>query len=181
MNQDIELAQKFERFFIINYSTVKNFAKMLIKSEEDAEDIAQDVFLKLWTQPEIWLENKETLDSYLYTMTKNTTFNFIKHRKIEQAYQEQIFEKNLLEELFDFNDPLDSIYYREIMLIFKFSMQRIPQKRRKVFEMSRFKKMTNAEIAEKLQISVRTVEHQIYLTLAELKKTLIITSFLLFF
>ena len=48
------LAQQFETIFTKYYSVVKYFALMLLKSEEDAEDIAQDVFTKLWTQPEIW-------------------------------------------------------------------------------------------------------------------------------
>ena len=59
-NQDpIHLACQFEIIFTTHYSAVKYFAINLLKSEEDAEDIIQDVFAKLWTQPEVWLENKD--------------------------------------------------------------------------------------------------------------------------
>ena len=51
MEQDTQLADRFQRFFNTNFPVVKNFALMLLKQEEDAEDVAQDVFLKLWTQP----------------------------------------------------------------------------------------------------------------------------------
>lgn len=80
-NQDpIHLARQFEIIFTTHYSAVKYFAINLLKSEEDAEDIIQDVFAKLWTQPEVWLKNKD-IGQYIYAMTKNTTFNFIKRKK----------------------------------------------------------------------------------------------------
>lgn len=173
--EEILKAHQFEGIYNQYYPVVKYFALMLLKSEEDAEDIAQDVFTKLWSQPEIWT-NVPNLTPYIYTLTKSTTLNFIKHKKVEQAYQEQIIEKSLIEELSQADDPLNSLYYKEIQLIIKLTLNRLPEQRRKIFEMSRFQHLSNNEIAEKLNISVRTVEHHIYLTLAELKKL----SFLLF-
>ena len=83
-NQDpIHLARQFEIIFTTHYSAVKYFSINLLKSEEDAEDIIQDVFAKLWTQPEVWLKNKD-IGQYIYAMTKNTTFNFIKRKRVEQ-------------------------------------------------------------------------------------------------
>ena len=55
--KQIEL--KFQRFFTENFPKVKNYAQMLLRSEIDAEDVAQDVFYKLWLQPEIWLDNEK--------------------------------------------------------------------------------------------------------------------------
>ena len=95
---NILLAKQFGMIFTEYYSVVKYFAFMLLKSEEDAEDIAQDVFTKLWTQPEIWTK-VPNLKPYVYTLTKSTTLNFIKHKKIELAYQEKVIEKSLIEEL----------------------------------------------------------------------------------
>lgn len=156
------------------------FAINLLKSEEDAEDIIQDVFAKLWTQPEVWLENKD-IGQYIYAMTKNTTFNFIKRKRLEQSYQEQLSQKYLIEDLLKSEDTLDPIYYKEALLIIRLILDRLPERRRKVFEMSRINNMSNMEIAQALNISVRTVEHQIYLTLLEIKKTIFIAFFLCFF
>lgn len=167
--EEILKAHQFEGIYNQYYPVVKYFARMLLKSEEDAEDITQDVFTKLWSQPEIWT-SVSNLTPYIYTLTKSTTLNFIKHKKVEQAYQEQIIEKSLIEELSQADDPLNSLYYKEIQLIIKLTLDRLPEQRRKIFEMSRFQNMSNNEIAEKLNISVRTVEHHIYLTLLELKK-----------
>ena len=158
------LAQQFETIFTKYYSVVKYFALMLLKSEEDAKDITQDVFTKLWTKPELWAEVPNPTP-YIYTLTKSTTLNFIKHKKVELAYQEKI--------------TLNPIYYKEAQLIIKLVLERLPEQRRMIFEMSRFKHMSNLEIAEKLNISRRTVEHHIYLTLLEMKKIIFFAFFLL--
>ena len=71
-NQDERLlAQQFETIFTKYYSVVKYFALMLLKSEEDAKDITQDVFTKLWTKPELWTEVPNPTP-YIYTLTKST-------------------------------------------------------------------------------------------------------------
>ena len=173
------LAQEFEKIFTAYFSASKRFAFLLLKSEEDAEDIAQDVFAKLWTQPQVWTDNKD-IATYIYAMTKNATFNFIKHKKIEQAYQEQFIEKSLIEELFISEDTLEPIYYKEAELIIRLVLDRLPPRRKEIFVLSRFKKMNNPQIAEKYQISIRTVEHQIYLALLEMKKAIFIAFFLYF-
>ena len=178
-NQDpIHLARQFEIIFTTHYSAVKYFAINLLKSEEDAEDIIQDVFAKLWTQPEVWLENKD-IGQYIYAMTKNTTFNFIKRKRLEQSYQEQLSQKYLIEDLLKSEDTLDPIYYKEALLIIRLILDRLPERRRKVFEMSRINNMSNMEIAQALNISVRTVEHQIYLTLLEIKKLIFLPYFII--
>ena len=56
----------------------------------------------------------------------------------------------------------------------RLTLDRMPERRRQIFEMSRMHGLSNAEIAEHLQLSVRTVEHQIYLALKELKKTMLL-------
>ena len=61
---------RFKKFFDLNFPKVKTFAWQLLKSEEDAEDIAQDIFVKLWEKPDLWLE-REKLDSYLYTVVRS--------------------------------------------------------------------------------------------------------------
>ena len=179
---DILLAHEFETIFTGYYSAVKYFAFMLLKSEADAEDITQDVFTKLWTQPQIWSDRDSTeISNYIFAMTKHITINFIKHKRIVEEYQESVIEKSLIEELFQTDNTLEPIYYKEALLIIRLILDRLPERRRKVFEMSRINNMSNMEIAQALNISVRTVEHQIYLTLLEIKKTIFIAFFLCFF
>ncbi len=177
MTQEPNLPQHFEALFKSHFSSVKFFINMILKSEEDAEDIAQDVFTKLWTTPEVWINN-ENKDNYIYSMAKNATLNFIRHKRIEHSFQEKQVQENVINELFTPDDPLTPIYYKEAQLILELALERFPERRRKIFEMSRFDQMTHQEIASKLKISIRTVEHQVYLALQELRKIIFFFFFL---
>ena len=165
--------KKFEQFFIMTYPKVKAFAWKLLKSEEDAEDIAQDIFAKLWTNPEIW-ENQETWNSYIYTMVRNHIYNFLKHKSIRQTYQEQCTKE---EPAISETDIHDQLYAKESELLIKLTIANMPEQRRKIFRMSRTQEKSNQEIADELDISIRTVERHIYLALIDLKKVLLTLFF----
>lgn len=169
-----EKKKKFEQFFIITFPKVKAFAWKVLKSEDDAEDIAQDVFVKLWDNPEIW-EHQETWNGYIYTMVRNHIYNFLKHKSIELNYQEQLNKEDFPSFEPDIHDQL---YAKEIELLMKLTLDTMPEQRRKVFIMSRYKGMSNQEIADNLQLSIRTVERHIYLALQDLKKVILIAFFL---
>lgn len=176
-NIDRQNEMKFQRFFTANFPKVKNFAMMLLKSEAEAEDVAQDVFCKLWLQPEIWLDNDKELDGYIFIMTRNIILNIFKHQQIEQEYQEEAFDKAILYELTDREEILNNVYYKELLMIVQLTLEKMPKRRRLIFELSRFRGLSHKEIAEKLDVSIRTIEHQIYLALIELKKTVLFFIF----
>lgn len=167
-----DMDARFEQFYAANFPRVKNFARLLTKSEEDAEDIAQNIFLKLWTRPELW-EEGESMNSYLYTVTRNEIFNLFKHQKIEQEYENKIVKAQLIGELCDEDTTLlEEIYYKEVLMLVELTLTQLPPRRKEVFEMSRLEGLSHKEIAEKLQIPLRTVEDHIYKTLTELRKVL---------
>ncbi len=168
IRDNLKLREEFGRFFMANYPKVKLFAQQILKSEEDAEDIAQDIFLKLIDIPEVW-RNKEMGNYYLFKVAKNHIFNFIKHQKIERKYQEALFEKNQIADEFDVDDKL---HVREIELLLHCTVEGMPDRRKEVFKKSRFEGKSNLEIAAELDMSVRTVERHIYLALCDLKKKL---------
>ncbi|MFK1812950.1 RNA polymerase sigma-70 factor [Bacteroides fragilis] len=175
LNNESNKKKKFEQFFIMTYPKVKAFAWKLLKSEEDAEDIAQDIFAKLWTNPEIW-ENQETWNSYIYTMVRNHIYNFLKHKSIRQTYQEQCTKE---EPAISETDIHDQLYTKESELLIKLTIANMPEQRRKIFRMSRTQEKSNQEIADELDISIRTVERHIYLALIDLKKVLLTLFFFL--
>lgn len=161
----------FERLFNRLYPRVKLFAMQLLKHEDEAEDVAQNVFAKLWEMPEKWSE--DNLDSYVFVMTRNHVLNVIRYRKIHEiggVECDDNADATLPAEL-GADDPL---YYEETLLLMRLTLDRMPERRRQIFELSRMQGLSNAEIAEQLQLSVRTVEHQIYLALKELKKTMLL-------
>ena len=113
--EEQERKRKLEQFFILTFPKVKAFACKILQSEEDAEDIAQDIFVKLWDNPEIW-ENKDTWDSYIYAMTRNQIYNFLKHQSVELNYQEKFVQENASS--YDF-DIYDNLYAKELQLLIK--------------------------------------------------------------
>ena len=167
--------EKFEQIFYEIFPKVKAFAWKILQSEEDAEDIAQDVFAKLSNTPETW-EDKETWHNYIYTMTRNHIFNFLKHKAVEQKYQQQSEPEDY--NYYSTDDIHDQLYAKELQLLIKLTIDRMPEQRRKVFLMSRQEDMSHTEIAERLGISIRTVERHIYLALGELKEVLYLFFFI---
>ena len=171
-----EKKRQFEQFFVATFPKVKAFAWKVLKSESDAEDIAQDVFVKLWDNPEIW-EGKDTWNSYIYTMVRNYIYNFLKHKSVENNYQEQLAEDDSPSYEADIHEQL---YAKEIELLIKLTLDNMPEQRKKIFVLSRQKGMSNQEIADNLHLSVRTVERHIYLALQDLKKIILIAIILYF-
>jgi RNA polymerase sigma-70 factor (ECF subfamily) len=162
------LSRDFESFFIKNYPRVKSFARHLLMGEQDAEDVAQDVFLKITDRPDIW-QDPEQSGKYLFAMTKNHIFNIIKHRNIERKYEKAVTAENPIA---DECGIVDRLYAKELELLIQYTIEQMPPQRKDVIKMSRFKGLSNAEVADALNLSVRTVERHIYLALKELKKAI---------
>lgn len=144
MNQDHCLVEQFEMIFRAHFSSVKFFINMFLKSEADAEDLAQDVFTKLWTNFETW-QNNDGKEGYIYAMAKNVAFDFIKHKRLENDYREEQIKKSTIKDLLGFSDPLNSLYYKEMQLIIRMALENFPERRRRIFEMSRFNNMSNLQ------------------------------------
>jgi len=167
----------FEKYFLQNYPRVKGFAIKILKNEEDAEDVAQDIFIKIWNQPEIWSSDQYS-SSYIYTMTKNHIFNLLKRRQLEQKYQEHAM---YVKDTPDFTPNFEKdLYSKELKLMYKMKIDQMPEQRRRIFKLSRFSGKSNQEIAELLNLSIRTVERHIYLALNDLKQIPFILIFILF-
>jgi RNA polymerase sigma factor, sigma-70 family/RNA polymerase sigma-70 factor, Bacteroides expansion family 1 len=160
----------FLQLFESSYSKIKKMAYELLRSEFDAEDVAQEVFTKLWEQQSLWLDNERDLNSYLLIMARNIALNVYKHQQVKQEYQNRFLGGASCKMVDD--EFLERIYSQEMLQLIHATLAIIPERRRTVFELSRFNGKSYKEIAERMNISVRTVERQIYLTLIDLRKVL---------
>lgn len=162
--------QEFEQLFYKYRASIKQYINSLIKSEEDADDITQDVFASLWAAPHIWMDNPNC-EGYMRNMAKWMVLDLAKHRSVERKYQDQVQGEWELKEFLESDEQMiDSMYYKEVLLQLKRAVRDFPEQRKKIFRMSRLEHLTNQEIADDLEISVRTVERQIHLALNELRK-----------
>lgn len=171
-----EKEYRFQIYFKRNYPKVRTFAMQLLKSEEDAEDITQDIFVKLWERPDIW-EQHEDMDAFLYTVVRNHIYNFFKRKSLEMDYLETVSEHMKMEEL-RAPDPNDDLTYNDLKILINMAVEHMPEQRQRIFRMSREQGLSHQEIADRLGLSVRTVEQHIYKALVDLKKILL---FLIFF
>ena len=160
--------QRFEGIFTAHYPAVKSFIAALLKSETDSEDLAQDIFVKLWTRRDVWAERDEAVGGYIYAMARNASLDFIRKRRRTSRFGAD-FHPEALEGIFSHDTALDPLYAEEIGLLLEMAIERMPGRR-----MSRFDGMSNKAIAERMGLSVRTVEHQIYLALRELRRIIFI-------
>lgn len=146
----------FEMFFRAYYQPLCNYAYTFVQDRDEAEEIVQSAFLSVWEKREA-IEIRTSLKSYLYTMVRNACLNVIKHEKIKQ--------KHTNEELAVAERSHEGVAQRvlssELEERIQLSMEKLPEQCRLIFKLSRFEELKYAEIAEQLNLSVKTVENQI--------------------
>lgn len=164
----------FEKIYLNYYKKTLYFITGLVKSEDDAKELTQEVFIKLWTSRET-LDPERSVHSYMYTIARNAAFNFLKHKLVEINYISEYAAQNIETETSD-----EILFAKEMALLIEMSVGKMPAQRRKIYQMSRKEGLSNEEIATRLQISKKTVENQLSLALRELKRV-IAGMILLFF
>jgi len=156
----------FEMLFHKYYGHLCLFATKIIKDDASAEEIVQDLFVKLWEKRE-QLSIETSLKNYLFRSVKNLCLNYIQHNKTKIVHAQSVLSE--MESNFS-----DDNNYPEIDLAFKIeeSINSLPGKRREIFRLSRQEGLKYHEIAEKLNISIKTVETQMSLAIKTLRDKL---------
>nr|WP_294895295.1 RNA polymerase sigma-70 factor [uncultured Pedobacter sp.] len=156
----------FERLFKEFYGKLIFFANRYLNDMEAAEEQVSIVFSKLWENKSRYpLEQLST--AFIFTMTKNACISYLRHKKIENEYISYLQKNKLLEQADNFEEQiLETKEFRKY--IFQ-AIENLPPRCREVFKLSRFEKKMNREIAESLNISVKTVERQMTIALDKLR------------
>ena len=160
--------EAFEFLFNSYYPRLRGYAARFVTDEEAVRDIIQESFLRFWENRD--LIEAVSISSLLFAMVRNACLNYLKHLQlVEQHNLEHLDRVVGQEELYywDFNlSPEYTLLYKELQQQISLVMSDLPSRCREVFEMSRFKKMKNREIADALQISTTAVEKHIAKALA---------------
>jgi len=156
----------FEKLFHRYYGQLCLFASRILQDETSAEEIVQDFFVKLWEKRK-QLSIETSVKSYLYRSIRNLCFNLIEHNNIKLKHAQSVIAKH---ETYYINDD----GFNEVDLAQKIeeSIQALPEKRREIFRLSREEGLKYREIAEKLNISIKTVEAQMGLAFKTLREKL---------
>lgn len=154
----------FEILFQQYYVRFHNFVRNLIKDTQAAEDIVQNVFMKVWIN-RAQLRPDQSIHNWIYVLTKHEVLNHIRDRKIYLQV-----EKLLIPDSSQFSAVEDMLQIRELDSRVREFIASMPEQRRRVFMMSRYRGLGNKEIAQMLGLSVRTVDRHINLALTSLRK-----------
>lgn len=150
------------------------YACKIIKDEEDAEDIVQEVFLYLWDKRST-LILKSSISSYLYSAVRFKFFNLLDRKKIRTDY------KISFQQFLDQGEYMTDNYIREkeFSQLIEKEIAALPDKMREIFELSRKHHLSRKEIAAQLNLSEKTVKNQINNALKILRRRLGIVIFFL--
>lgn len=161
--------QAFELLFRRYYVRLCGFANKFIANTAESEEIVQEVFYHIW-EKRGHLKLNNDIQPYLFKSVQNLCLNFIKHQRVIDNYYsviEVVYNNSSL----DFN-TYESVLYSELNAKLNKVIDTLPPECRKIFLMSRQQGLKYTEIAEKLGISIKTVETQMSRALTKLKTEL---------
>lgn len=153
----------YSQIFRLYYPTLLKFAEGMLKDRASAEDVVQDAFVKLWMRRNS-LNPDTNIKAWLYSVVKNEILDIFRSSRVKNR------------EEMDRNAAMvparetDRISYMETRTMLSKAIQSMPDQRRAVFEMSHLQDMSNSDIAEKMGLSVRTVEKHLELARKYMKK-----------
>lgn len=163
----------FKDLYDAHVSTLIRFACRFTPADV-SEDIVHDVFMNLWNSPTEF--DPASIGAYLFVSVRNRCFNFLKQEQIKNLHNDNVRIKNKMLALGYFDSPEKSFIDREQIQIIYDEIDRLPEKCREIFKLAYYEEKKSGEIADTLNLSIRTVEHQIYLGLKALRNKLLASS-----
>jgi RNA polymerase sigma-70 factor (ECF subfamily) len=162
----VGIASAFDEMYSAYSRRLFLFTFSILKSREDAEEVVQNTFFKIWEQRKS-IDSSQTLKAYIFTIAYHITIDILRLRLKEKKYREKILEKAAanynMEESIEFGNLLE-----RINLIVK----ELPPRKLEIYQLSRVSHLSYQEIATKLGISVKTVENGINYAMNFIKQRL---------
>lgn len=167
----------FEYFFELHYEKLVRVAYRLVSDIEAAEDVVQEIFVKFWEQKET-INIEKTLYGYLKQAVIFRSIDYLrKTKRLEEKlknHAQTSLRLNLL-------TPEAQLLTKENMAAIYEKIEALPEKSKLIFKLSRFEELSYAEIAEQLNISIKTVEYHISKALAILRESIFGVLVVMFF
>ncbi len=158
--------KEFESLFREFYKPLFIHANRILQDGAEAEEIVQDLFFNIW-------KNRQNLNinisasSYLYSAVRNNCLQFIKRKKIKGKYEIYLKGQN-----HQSIEPIEHIKYNELHARLYKVMDDLPDRCQQIFKLNRFQGLKYQEIADQLEISIKTVEANMSKALKHLRKNL---------
>lgn len=158
--------REFEQIYHQYYKPLYIYALKFV-AEQIAQDIVQDIFVTIWNTPPVL---RTSLKSYLFTAVRNACLDYIKGMKVKENYINQRLLQLQLDEIAYYQTEETSILEEEQLNLIYTTIEELPEKCKEIFKLSYFNNMKSNEIAQKLDLSVRTVQNQLYKGLIKIRE-----------
>jgi len=163
-----EIAQgsetSFSYIYELYFPQIRRYVIKFVKSEEQADDLCQEIFLKVWDNRENLL-SVVSFKAYLFVLARNHCFNFLKHAAVERALQDEI-TRSVLDLK---NQTEDDLQTREYLQYIETVLTQIPERSRQIFELCRDNETSYNDAAKQLGISSSAVKKHMVRTMKHLK------------
>ena len=160
-----EMEENFEKLFKQNHRELIDLAYNIVRDADSARDVVQEVFLKLWQNKEK-VEFGDQIRHYVFKATAHTALNHIRQQK-----KVTLLEEDHLRAVHAY-PTRDDVGFKELELKIRDAIDQLPPKCRAIYILSRHEGMKYQEIADSLEISVKTVENQMGIALEKLREQL---------
>ena len=158
----------FERLFHTFYEDLCRFASQYVSASDVVEDLVQDVFFNVWERRRA-LDAQQSIQAYLYKAVRNEALKHLNRQRVRKQQgkpQQELRERSLQ------GSPEQALWNKELEAEAQKALDALPERRRRIFMLSREHDLTYAEIADLLDISVKTVETQMGRALGFLEERL---------
>lgn len=145
--------QTFEQVFRDYYEALCLYANRYLKDLDLSEEAVQDVFFRIWKKRRS-LNIHESLKSYLYASTRNKCLKMLRSEQMADKYNQYVRHTSPA----NVPTPVDELNAAELQRLIERTIGELPERTREIFRLNRYQGLKYAEIAEKLSISVKTVE-----------------------
>jgi RNA polymerase sigma-70 factor, ECF subfamily len=175
LNSDVSQVQRlkendqaaFELIFNKFSKKLYYFTLSYVHSQAETEEIIQNVFVSLWENRDM-LSEAFPIQNYLYKVTINHIYNYFKHQLVRRRYVENM----ILEGTDEDQEAMQGILTNDLGEIVNKIIEELPLRQQIIYRLSRTEGLCHAEIAQRLGLSIRSVENQIYRALKYIREKL---------
>ena len=154
----------FDELFLMYYKSLCRFSLTFVGSTDDAEEVVQKLFVRLWEHRKK-LEVPENTKAFLFKSVYFESMKFLRHKKISEKHLSAYFSAHQLSDY-------ESVNYSDFLPYLHKAIEKLPEKCRQIFILNKLEGLTQKEIAEYLGISVKTVENQVAIAISKLREEL---------
>ena len=165
---DFEDAAAYKKLFFHLFLPLKSFSYAILKSRESAEEVVSDVFIEIWSRRKLLMEIDD-LRMYLYISVRNASL-----RKLQQIQKASVLSLDNLAVEFASPDPdaVTNLITNELAAKIDTAIESLPQQCKIIFKLSKQDKLKYKEIAQLLNISVKTIDNQLSTALKKIAAVL---------